>query len=614
MPSIYIRTVLLALLLTPTLSPAQDTIRLTDLGYKPESRENATGYVNKALELCKTKAHPVLVFPKGRYDFWPQYAAEKAYFESNTDVISARRCPILIQDQHGLTLEGSDAEFVYHDRMQPITIDSSTDITIKNVNIDWDVPLTAQAEVLAVTNTYMDLGINTRESPYAIEHGKLVFLGEGWKSAWWDAMEFDRHTHLIVPNTGDASCLGGDFSGYTAEELSYGKVRLNFSFKRKPAVGNMLVMRHSARDHAGIFVVNSKNVVFNSVNIYHTAGLGILSQYSENLTFKAVQCIPNPAKNRWFCGHDDGLHFSNCKGKIEVDGCKFLALMDDPINVHGTSVKIIEKVNANTLRCQFMHPQSIGFVWAQKGDQIGIIENEAMNTFAKSTVESFRLIDPEHFEISFRDPLPASLEKGDALENLTWTPDVWIHDSFFGSNRARGILVTTPGKVVIERNIFESSGSAILIAGDANEWYESGAVTDVLIRDNEFRDPCMTSPYQFSEGIISIYPEVPKLNYKTPFHRNIRIEHNTFHPFDFPVLYAKSVEGLSFTNNTLTRSTRFTPTHARKHMLTLEACSKVTISGNKLEGDILGKDLVLLGTPDKEVKVEKGQGIAVSQN
>lgn len=36
------------------------------------------------------------------------------------------------------------------------------------------------------------------------------------------------------------------------------------------------------------------------------------------------------------------------------------------------------------------------------------------------------------------------------------------------SCRARGILVSTPGKVLIERNYFESSGSAILIAGDAN--------------------------------------------------------------------------------------------------------------------------------------------------
>lgn len=75
------------------------------------------------------------------------------------------------------------------------------------------------------------------------------------------------------------------------------------------------------------------------------------------------------------------------------------------------------------------------------------------------------------------------------------------------------------------------------------------AVQDVVIRDNTFNDPCLTSMYQFCEAIISIYPEIPKLNNKTPFHWNIIIENNVFYPFDYPVLYAKSVENIDFINN-----------------------------------------------------------------
>ncbi|MES1250338.1 MAG: alpha-1,3-galactosidase B, partial [Chitinophaga rupis] len=65
---------------------AQDTIRITDLGYRPNSRANAVAIVKQALVLCKTKTNPVLVFAPGRYDFWPQYSDEKLYYESNTDV------------------------------------------------------------------------------------------------------------------------------------------------------------------------------------------------------------------------------------------------------------------------------------------------------------------------------------------------------------------------------------------------------------------------------------------------------------------------------------------------------------------------------------------------
>ena len=93
-----------------------------------------------------------------------------------------------------------------------------------------------------------------------------------------------------------------------------------------------------------------------------------------------------------------------------------------------------------------------------------------------------------------------------------------------------------PGKVIIENNVFESSGSAILIAGDANAWYESGAVRDVLIRNNDFRYPCNSSIYQFCEAVISIDPEIPTSEQKYPYHRNIRIMDNTFHLFDYPIL------------------------------------------------------------------------------
>ena len=591
------------------LVSGQDTVRVSDFGLNPGTRENAVKTVQQALEVCKTKKHPVLVFSKGRYDFWPQYAVEKLYYESNTDVIPLRRCAILIEDFKNLTIDCMGSDFIYHDRIQPFTVDKSTNIVIKNVSIDWDIPLNAQAEIVTVTDNYIDIAINVQESPYIIEKDKLVFIGEGWKSNWNGAMEFERNTKLVAPGTGDAGCVGADYHDYKAQELKTGLVRLNYNFNRKPAKGNWLVLRHSARDHAGTFIIDSRDVTVENMNMYQNAGLGILSQYSENLTFRNVNCVPNLLKNRILSGHDDGFHYSNCKGLITIDNCRFLALMDDPVNVHGTSVRIMEKKDDHTLVCKFIHNQSIGFIWTRSGDKIGFIENEAMNTFGTGNAKSFTVISPDIFELTFSEPFPVSLEVGDALENLSWTPDVIIKNSFFGSNRARGILMSTPGKVIIENNVFESSGSAILIPGDANGWYESGAVKDVLIRNNTFNDPCMTSMYQFCEGIISIYPEIPAPDIKKPFHRNIRIENNEFHPFDYPVLYAKSVDGLSFTGNRLIRSTRFKPFHLSKSTFTLEDCLNVTIAGNKMEGDILGKNIRLINTPLKQVKLDKNAGL-----
>jgi hypothetical protein len=228
-----------------------------------------------------------------------------------------------------------------------------------------------------------------------------------------------------------------------------------------------------------------------------------------------------------------------------------------------------------------------------------------MNTVASGTVKSFGKIDTEYIEVEFDQPLPESILPGDGLENITWTPDVNIRNSFFGSCRARGILISTPGKVVIENNTFESSGSPILIAGDANYWYETGAVKDVLIRNNVFLAPCLTAMYQFCEAVISICPEIPEAKPSLPYHRNITITDNEFNMFDYPCLYALSVENISFTNNRIIRSNSFQPWHPRKAGLTFEACKKITVKNNTFVGDVLGTAIALPKTSPRELTLDK---------
>jgi hypothetical protein len=582
----------------------QDTVSVASFGLKPGTRENAVPYVQKALEACREFARPVLLFPQGRYDFWPQHCVERDYFESNTTDVNPKRLAVLIDGMEGLTVDGSGSEFVFHDRMQPFTIDDSRHIVVKNVSVDWDIPLSAQAVVGNVTDQYADLQINAFESPYVVENGKLTFVGEGWKSEWWGSMEFGRDDRRVVAQSGDQA-FGEGWDNYRAEELAKGLVRLHYPFKRTPAPGNWLVLRHSRRDHAGIFITGSDHVRLERIQIYHTAGLGVLAQYSSDLCYERVDCVPNERKGRILAGHDDGFHYSNCNGQIRINHCRFHALMDDPANVHGTGLKLVEKRSAATVRCRFMHSQSRGLPWAGKGETVGFIHAADMRTVARGTVKSFRAIDVETVEIEFEQAIPAEIQTGDALENLTRTPDVDIRNSFFGSCRARGLLISTPGKVVVENNIFESSGSPILIAGDANYWYETGATTDVLIRNNTFRAPCLTSMYQFCQAVVSICPEIPEVNPSAPYHRNITITDNDFHLFDYPALYALSVANISFTNNRLTRSRAYPPWHPVKAGLTFEACKKITVRNNRLEGDVPGTTIALPKTPPRELTLDK---------
>ncbi len=581
-------------------------IRMSDFGLKPNTRENAIPAIKKAVAECKKHPGSVLLFEKGRYDFMIDSTHRRVYFESNTTNDAPKNLAILLDECKGLILDGGNSDFVFHGAIQPVTIDHSDNITIKNLNIDWDIPLTAQAKIVATSPKNIDIEIDTKEFPYEISNGKLFFTGENWKvlSPGW-FMEFDASTHRIAAQTGDEGCVRGDWSKFSVEELKRGVVRMNGAFTRTPAVGNYLVLRHSKRDHAGIFIQESSNVTLENINLYHCAGLGILSQFTRNLNYKNVKVIPDSAKNRFISGHDDGFHFSNCAGKINVSECEFGGLMDDPINVHGTSVRIIEKISDHQLKCRFMHEQSIGMIWGHLKDTIGFIEHKSMQTISRQTLKKFEKLSTEEFTVEFSEPVPATIVVGDALENLTWSPELYISNCKFRSCRARGLLVSTPRKVIIDKNEFDSSGSAILIAGDANGWYESGAVNDVTITNNLFKDGCMTSMYQFCEAIISIYPIVPAIDPLKPFHRNITIANNKFHPFDYPVLYALSTDGIRFLNNRIEHSTSFKPFHKRKHSLTFEACLNAEVKGNNYDNEVLAKDINLVNMDGKQLSSDQ---------
>ena len=330
-------------------------------------------------------------------------------------------------------------------------------MTIRDLSIDWDIPLSAEAVVEAATEEYLDLRIDDRQFPYVIENDRLVFVGEGWKSGWWDAMEFDGRTLQVVPGTGDAGCLGPGWKDHRAEALAAGRVRLHRRFGRRPAPGNVLVLRHSERDHAGLFVVDSRDVVVENVDLFHSAGLGLLAQFTENLTVRGFRAVPSPAR-RVLSGHDDGVHVSNCRGLVLIERSRFHGLMDDPVNVHGTSVRIVGRPAPDRLLCRFVHEQSTGLSWGRAGDRVGFIEHRSMRTTGEGTLAAFEARDRDTFEIRLEKPVPAGIVAGDALENLTWSPDVTIRDNAFESNRARGVLVSTPGRVLIERNCWTSPG------------------------------------------------------------------------------------------------------------------------------------------------------------
>jgi hypothetical protein len=70
--------------------------------------------------------------------------------------------------------------------------------------------------------------------------------------------------------------------------------------------------------------------------------------------------------------------------------------------------------------------------------------------------------------------VPVELREGNAIENITWTPEVEIRNNFFARIPTRGVLVTTRRKVVIENNRLYPNAELLRLS----------ACNDVEIADN----------------------------------------------------------------------------------------------------------------------------------
>ena len=178
---------------------------------------------------------------------------------------------------------------------------------------------------------------------------------------------------------------------------------------------------------------------------------------------------------------------------------------------------------------------------------------------------------------------------------MEWTPEVYFANNTIRNNRARGSLFSTPKKTLIENNVFDhTSGTAILLCGDCNGWFETGACHDVTIRKNKFIN-ALTNMFQFTNGVISIYPEIPDLEaQKKYFHSGITIEDNEFDTFDEPILYAKSVDGLVFRNNIIRQNNSYPAFHWNNHRFLFEHVTHYTIENNRFDtGFDEKKDIVV---------------------
>lgn len=457
-----------------------------------------------------------------------------------------------------VTVEGNGSTFMYHGKMTTFAAIESKNVVFQNFKVNFSVPTVIDITVEEKTENSATVFIPECYE-YEINGKSITWLGETspyTSERYWSGKNGMNYAQAINLNTGITQRLSLPlFSGVKdIEDLGNNRVKFNYTAQAPASVqtGICYQIRNTVRDHAGTFFWNSEDVTAKNLDIQYIHGFGMVGQTSTNITLDTINFAAPEESGRTTAGYADFIQMSGCKGLVKVVNSSFSNPHDDPINIHGTFLQVSERISDRQFKVQYKHNETAGFPNFFVGDEVEFMTKGNMipveNSVAKvAAVEGPTSEDLTSIIITLDKDMPAEIgQNTHVVENITYTPSVEIKNNVFKETPTRGILVTTRKKVVIENNLFDGMNmSGIYISNDAQGWYESGPVKDVLIQNNTFT--------RCASPVIYIEPTNPTVSTEQTVHKNIKIMNNRFNIKDSQVLNAKSVDGLTFSNNIVNR-------------------------------------------------------------
>lgn len=570
--------------------------------------KDVTFKLNALIDKIKNEPDITLFFPKGQYDFYPKNAIEKYRYIANHDN-GLKRMAFPLYNHHNLTIEGNDSLFMFHGRIIPFTLENTKNITLKNFKIDFIRSFHAELDVVRSNRKQNDfiVKIDDKKSPYVIKNKRLLFDRFNQLDPIGANIVFDKKTRSPIFDT----------RKYNLNELNVQVTKVddnllkfeNLGKATPPPVGSVLVVygvHPTSRLIPGIHVTNSKNLKIQNVTVYDAGGMALIVERTENIHLDGFNVTS--ADGRMVSTRADATHFVGCKGKIVMENSLLEHMLDDGINVHGAYVNVDQYLGKDQFIASISHFQQMGLVFGEAGDKVALLSRETILPFFETTIKSVKSINEKRFVITLEN-IPDNIPNGPlSMENITWNPDLVMRNNIIRENRARSVLVTTKGKVLIENNYFNSQMHGILIEGDNKKWYESGAVKDITIRNNTFvnsgfggglayplyASPMLTPQQRIGEGF---------------YHRNINFVGNTLTSFNGLIAFSRSVDGLNISKNTINFSNDY-PTQRIYPSVSINYSTNVKIEDNKVNGFKDSLD-IFQSKDSSTIKTNTNEGLAL---
>ncbi len=504
-----------------------------------------------------TKKDVKIIFEKDTYDVYPDYCSERALHISNHGWNGFKRIALLLENFENVELDFCGSTLITHGVMTVAAILNSKNVTVKNLILENPATGFMQTRVVAHGDGYVDVEKELGCDQHYI-HPSGLLLHNFYEANFevYCAIEFKAETGELEYGTNDYP-----FEQYTwlmkFERIEPNGLRIH-GVKRYPPIGNRIVFYNTRRLGCGFFCEDSEELKFENVTIHSCHGMGILAQTCHNIHLDNFNT--KRKDGQYYTANVDATHFVNCTGLVTVENCLFENQFDDALNIHGMYARV-EKVCGNELFVREVHGQAKGIKIFREGDRIQAVNFNSLIPYTEKTIKAVEYVNQDIIRLTLNEACD-DIIIGDSIESMNRAADLIFRNNTVRNNRARGMLIATRGKTLIENNYFHTSGAAVLFEANGDYWYESGGTLDVTIKNNNF-DACRYA--KWSDAIISCVPK-KAIEEGKYFGKDIKILDNRFYMINDNVVAFNNVENVTFTGNTISANEGVDPKITVKHV------------------------------------------------
>ncbi len=531
-----------------------------------------------------------LSFDEGIYPFYPMEAAEKYVAISNNDN-SLKKIAFLLEGRKGISIRGKDSELLFHGSMSPFFIRDCEKVTISGIRISYDHPFVLEGTVLSndTEEKSFTMRIESRNL-YEVKDSMLMIRGYDWEIPLGENIVFNAVKGCPLANA-------ERYAGFPAEELHCEDLGenvvkiINFNSRVLPPAGSIYVDKGphgNNRLYPVLAIQDSRNIVLQDITVHDSGAMSLIAENCRDIRLNRFNTSVKEEQKRMIASSADATHFVGCTGKIEIEECLFESMLDDAVNIHGTYMKV-DSVQADSdaavLHCSFGHFQQEGFRFCSAGDTLALVDRSSLQTVGKGVLRSLDIVNENHYILDagiLSGAVPAGVCL--AVENLsTSKADVRITGCTVRKNRARSLLLSSGGKIVVDGCHFASMMAGIRICGDANYWYESGRTDEIIIRDNTFYN--LGNGGWSPQAVLQVDPVIPTSGRDTDFcyHNEILFENNVILSAEDQTIYALSVGKMIVRGNRFIRIPDSSCRYPGLAVMDFLYCKGVEISGNDLK-------------------------------